>query len=287
MATGRGRPSSSARAPALQIDRAPLGRPERPLLRRSTANVAIYSAERWQESRYGRARSRRSSGLVGATTCRRRHLPVLVDGAGDGGVPSLEGAIRLVHPPPLAHRPPVAPGRCPEPRQEALYPAVGGAPIDREASLSQPLRDIAVPQPQAGVPAHSRGDDVVREVPAGEGAGRSAGEPPPAGASSPAQTTQPGLAVPSYRTAPAPHARHTWPVPSPMRPRSVRCPLSRDGACVREGRHTAPEQEVCRPCAPTAQPKGRHAWRAGSGPAGREDEREGDQARAPEPESPW
>jgi hypothetical protein len=50
--------------------------------------------------------------------------------------------IGLVHTPVAADRPAVPASRIAEERQKALDPAVGGALVDQDAALGQPLADL-------------------------------------------------------------------------------------------------------------------------------------------------
>ena len=55
-------------------------------------------------------------------------------------------------------------------REEPLGPAVEGAPVHDEASLSEPLDNVGIAQAVANIPADRQGDHVVGEGMLREGA---------------------------------------------------------------------------------------------------------------------
>ena len=97
-------------------------------------------------------------------------LPVLVDGAVAGGPGPPEAAVGLGAPPPPAHRLAVPPRGELERRQEALHPAVDGAPVDRDPPLGQQLLHVAVAEAEPAGPPHRVADELPgRAVPFVEG----------------------------------------------------------------------------------------------------------------------
>ena len=95
-------------------------------------------------------------------------LPVLVDGTLDVGPRPVQTRVRFINAPPRADWPSVHTCSCAKHRQEALDPAIDGAAVNDETTLSKPLDDIGVTQAIPDVPAHSQGDHVVREGMVGE-----------------------------------------------------------------------------------------------------------------------
>jgi hypothetical protein len=48
-------------------------------------------------------------------------------------------------------------------RQEVLNSAIDRTAVNHEAALGEPFDDVGVAQTVANVPAHSQGDDIIRE----------------------------------------------------------------------------------------------------------------------------
>jgi hypothetical protein len=71
-------------------------------------------------------------------------LAMLVDRTIAVGPSAVEAAIRLIHVPLPAYRPSVRASSLREQWQEALDPAVDGAPVDHDAAFGKPLGDICV-----------------------------------------------------------------------------------------------------------------------------------------------
>ena len=61
--------------------------------------------------------------------------------------------------------------------EEALPPAIDGAPVDPQPSFGQPLGDIGVAEAETHVPAHGERHDIVRDYVTGAAAPTMAGRP--------------------------------------------------------------------------------------------------------------
>ncbi len=93
-------------------------------------------------------------------------------------------------------------------RKEAPNPAIDSAAVDDEATFSKPLDNIGVAQAVANVPAHSKGDDVVRKAMVRKGTRRTGSEATSAIIATPSLPTKSRLSVfPSSLTV-ASNARH-------------------------------------------------------------------------------
>ena len=75
--------------------------------------------------------------------------------------------------------------------EEALPPAIDGAPVDRQPSFGQPLSDIGVAEAETHVPAHGERHDIVREYVTGERTGRTPCEAASTGAAAPTLAGRP------------------------------------------------------------------------------------------------
>ena len=94
----------------------------------------------------------------------------------------------------------------PEEREEALDPAVDGAPLNRETPLGKPFDNVGVAQAIAHVPAHSQGDDIIGEGMMRESTGGAGGKPSSAIVAAP--PLAPSRVCPSLRIRSLSHRMH-------------------------------------------------------------------------------
>jgi hypothetical protein len=74
-------------------------------------------------------------------------LALLIDRPITVGPSALEAAVSFIHAPLPPYRRSVRAGSLCEKRQESLYPAVDGAPIDHDATLGDVLPAVELPRP--------------------------------------------------------------------------------------------------------------------------------------------
>jgi hypothetical protein len=86
------------------------------------------------------------------------YLALLIDRPIAVGPSAVEAAVRIVNAPLPAYRHSVRAGSLYEKRQESLYPAVDGAPIDHDATLGEPFDNVGVAETVADVPSGGKSD---------------------------------------------------------------------------------------------------------------------------------
>jgi len=85
-------------------------------------------------------------------------LALLIDRSITVGPSAVEAAVCFIHAPLPPYRHSVRAGSLCEKRQESMYPAVDGAPIDHDATLGEPFDNIGVAETVADVPSGSKRD---------------------------------------------------------------------------------------------------------------------------------
>ena len=108
-------------------------------------------------------RLRRSSVAPCAEVC-VHYLALLIDRSITVGPSAVGAAVCFIHAPLPTYRRSVRAGSLCEKRQESLYPAVDGAPIDHDAELGEPLCDVGVAEPVADVPPDGKSDHLIGEA---------------------------------------------------------------------------------------------------------------------------
>ena len=86
------------------------------------------------------------------------YLALLIDRSIAVGPSTVEAAVRFVNAPLPAYRHSMRAGSLCEKRQEALYPAVDGAPIDHDATLGESFDNVGVAETVADVPSGGKSD---------------------------------------------------------------------------------------------------------------------------------